>query len=432
MPLNSAGNFGGPQYGWGDTPGGSERTQWNSGRFTNSPEAGLHRGEWQWRGHGPSAQRSYGWDYQGGVGRDEITQRSEARMGGSFQARMAQERSGGLPQGRYAVDYDRLGERAMGHGDQGVSYDWGWEGRTGGMDRGYGADYGGGYRASGGGYTLGGGHRSDAGGGWTGSGHTLGSGGTARGGYGRDFRGDYGAERGGFGGGGGMQRGRIRRAGLRPRHARLPGRRIRPRLPAAPERRGLLPARGSLVSAENESHPEDDTMDRNSNGRIDVDGHPENTDRELNMQPGRLDDIESPEAYATRTSQRDVTGQMPGRSGEGERLHDREDMSGREGMAGSGGGNPVERGDRQAQTGGGADRVNPARTSATGSVPARRTGCRARTAAVREGEDIGHGIEARPADGTYNADGRVERGEDIGNGIRARRADEQDPGNPLV
>ena len=41
-----------------------------------------------------------------------------------------------------------------------------------------------------------------------------------------------------------------------------------------------------------------------------------------------------------------------GRS-EGERLHDREDMTGREGMAGAGsgaGGNEVERGERQAQT----------------------------------------------------------------------------------
>jgi hypothetical protein len=194
MPLNSAGNFGGPGYGWGDVPGGSERTQWNSGqargRFTSSPEAGLHRGEWQWRGHGPSAQRSYGWDYQGGVGRDEITQRSEARMGSSFQARMAQERSGGLPRGRYAVGYDRLGERT-GRGGRDVGYDWGWQGRTGGMqgggmDRGYGGDFrGGGYAASGGG-TFGGGNRQ------------------VRGGYARDFPGDDGPER-GFGGGSGAR-----------------------------------------------------------------------------------------------------------------------------------------------------------------------------------------------------------------------------------
>jgi hypothetical protein len=146
-------------------------------------------------------------------------------------------------------------------------------------------------------------------------------------------------------------------------------------------------------------------MDRNDG--ISTDGHPENTGRELNMQPGRLDGIESAEAYATRTGQGDVTGQMPGRGSEGERLHDREDMTGREGMAGDVDGNPVERGERQAQTGGGANRV-------------------------AEGEDIGGGQRARPADGLHGADGRVERGEDIGNGIRARTADEQDPGNPLV
>lgn len=103
-------------------------------------------------------------------------------------------------------------------------------------------------------------------------------------------------------------------------------------------------------------------MDRNSNGRIDADGHPENTDRELNLQPGRLDDIESAEAYATRTGQPDVTGETPEGSGEGartlegERLHDREDMSASEGMADTSDG-AVERGERQAHTGGGADRV---------------------------------------------------------------------------
>jgi hypothetical protein len=103
-------------------------------------------------------------------------------------------------------------------------------------------------------------------------------------------------------------------------------------------------------------------MDRNPNDRIDVDGRPENTDRELNMQPGRLDDIESPEAYATRTGQRDVTGDTPERMGEGsrmpegERLHDREDMSAREGMADMSDG-AMERGQRQSGTGGGADRV---------------------------------------------------------------------------
>ncbi|HEX6042020.1 hypothetical protein [Longimicrobium sp.] len=147
-------------------------------------------------------------------------------------------------------------------------------------------------------------------------------------------------------------------------------------------------------------------MDRNDDG-IRTDGHPENTGRELHMQPGRLEDIENATAYANRTGQRDVTGEMPGRMGEGERLHDREDMSGREGMAGEAAGNPMERGERQAQTGGGAHRVTP-------------------------GEDIGNGIEAKPADGLEGADGRVQHGEDIGNGIRARRADEQSTNNPLV
>lgn len=146
-PLTGrGGQFGGPQFGWGDAhgsgaqggAGGSANSGPVGGRYTNRPEAGLQRGEWQWRGHGPSAQQSYGWDYQGGVGRDEITQRTVARMGSPFQARMAQERSGGLPQGRYAIEYDR-GRRTGG------GYDQGWNGR-GGMQGGgtrprYGGDY---------------------------------------------------------------------------------------------------------------------------------------------------------------------------------------------------------------------------------------------------------------------------------------------------
>jgi hypothetical protein len=171
-------------------------------------------------------------------------------------------------------------------------------------------------------------------------------------------------------------------------------------------------------------------MDRDN--RISTDGHPENTSRELHMQPGRLDDIESPEAYATRSGQGDVTGQMPGGSGEGERLHDREDMSGHEGMAGQGGGTPVERGVRQAQTGGGADRVTPGEDIGGGQHARPASGLHGADGRVREGEDIGHGIQAHAADGAYTADGHVQRGDDIGGGIRARRADEQDPGNPLV
>jgi hypothetical protein len=137
-------------------------------------------------------------------------------------------------------------------------------------------------------------------------------------------------------------------------------------------------------------------MDRNDG--ISTDGHPENTSRELHMQPGRLDDIESPEAYATRTGQRDVTGEMPGRGG-GEEMTDRV---------------------TEGEDIGHGQRARPA------------DGLHGADGRVREGEDIGHGIEAHAADGAYNADGRVERGDDIGSGIRARRADEQDPGNPLV
>lgn len=139
-------------------------------------------------------------------------------------------------------------------------------------------------------------------------------------------------------------------------------------------------------------------MDRNSNDRIDVDGHPENTNRELNMQPGRLEDIESPEAYATRTGQADVTGQVPGR----------------ENMEGS------------------ADEVTPGEDIGHGLRARPADGLRDADGRVNYGEDIGHGIEARPADGYAREDGRITPGEDIGHGIRARGADEQDPGNPLV
>jgi hypothetical protein len=179
-------------------------------------------------------------------------------------------------------------------------------------------------------------------------------------------------------------------------------------------------------------------MDRNPNDRIDVDGHPENTHRELNMQPGRLDDIEQPEAYATRTGQRDVTGELPENAGmgrrtlEGEQLHDREDMTGREGMAGQGGGSPMERGDRQAQTGGGRDRVAPGEEIGGGMHARPADGLNDADGRVNRGEDIGHGIRAKPADGYAREDGVIAPGEDIGNGVRARRADEQDPGNPLV
>jgi hypothetical protein len=206
--TGQGGQFGGPQYGWGGVPNdpsagarsgsAGSRTNFNSGlndgRHTASPEAGMRRGAWQWSGHGPSAQRDYGWDYQGGVGRDEITMRTEARDGGSYLSHMAQDRSGGLP--RYSQDYDvgdrwfpRLGERAGGRYAQ--DYDRGMRGGMGGgYDRGYQAR---------GGYLGGSGNRQGYGGdyrGRMGGGHeevTYGFGPRQGGGYGRD----YGARQGG-------------------------------------------------------------------------------------------------------------------------------------------------------------------------------------------------------------------------------------------
>jgi hypothetical protein len=158
------GQSGGPQYGWGEVPNNpgagvrsgsaGSRTSFNSGlnsgRYTNSPEAGLQRGSWQWQGHGPSAQRDYGWDYQGGVGRDEITQHTEARGGGSYLSRMAQDRSGGLP--HYSQDYG-VGDRSL-RGQGGYARDFdrgGMGGYSGGGMGGYGGgEYDQGYRASGG------------------------------------------------------------------------------------------------------------------------------------------------------------------------------------------------------------------------------------------------------------------------------------------
>jgi hypothetical protein len=225
-PLTGqGGQFGGPQFGWGDTPGGgahSANSGQNRGRYTNSSEAGLHVGEWQWRGHGPSAQQSYGWDYQGGVGRDEITQRTEARMGSSFQARMAQERSGGLPQGRYAIDYDQ-GRRTGGGGMQGAQSRYGAANqRYGGDDSAGGMEDGGAQSRYGGDYSAGG----IQGGGMQGRGTVQRF--SARdvrpgGGYGGDYRGGYGGPAAGHGGGnpqggdasGGYGRGRGFGGGMR-------------------------------------------------------------------------------------------------------------------------------------------------------------------------------------------------------------------------
>ncbi len=214
----------GPQYGWGGVPNdpgagagagsGGSRTNFNSGlnsgRYTASPEAGMRRGAWQWSGHGPSAQRDYGWDYQGGVGRDEITMRTEAREGGSYLSHMAQDRSGGLP--RYHDDYDagdrwfpRLGERAASRYAQ--DYDRGFRG---GMSSQGGGMYDRGYQASGG-YLGGSGNRQGSGGGYGGDYReqmnrggryrevTYGFSGQQGGGYGRDF--GQGRALGGRGGG---------------------------------------------------------------------------------------------------------------------------------------------------------------------------------------------------------------------------------------
>lgn len=131
-------------------------------------------------------------------------------------------------------------------------------------------------------------------------------------------------------------------------------------------------------------------MDREDD-RIGTDGHPESIRRELRMQPGPLEDIENATAYANRTGQHDVTGDVPCRD------------------------ETTPGGDV-----GGGMRARPA------------DGLEGADGRIHRGEDIGHGIEARPADGYEREDGRVTPGEDIGHGIRARRAGEQDPGNPLV
>ncbi|MBW3570561.1 MAG: hypothetical protein KY467_05600 [Gemmatimonadetes bacterium] len=183
--TGGGGQFGGPRYTWGGQRnvdgaggGGSRRNAnsgLNSGRYTAGPEAGMRRGAWQWQGHGPSAQRDYGWDYQGGVGRDEITQRTGARTGGSYLSHMAQDRSGGLP--RYSQDYD-IGERVP-------------RGERGG--RGYARDFDRGGRSGSGGYSGGGMGGYGGGGeydrGDRASGGTLGGSGNRHGGGDTGFRG---------------------------------------------------------------------------------------------------------------------------------------------------------------------------------------------------------------------------------------------------
>lgn len=130
--------FGGPQYGWGSGHGGGMH-QGNTGRvrgqFGASPEAGLRRGEWQRQGRAPDAAAGYGWEYQGGVGRDARTLRTEAGMGprGYYEARLAEERSGGLPRERQRFSGDRVWDQMAGDPSRGT-------GR--GMGRGYAQDYG--------------------------------------------------------------------------------------------------------------------------------------------------------------------------------------------------------------------------------------------------------------------------------------------------
>lgn len=138
-------DFGGPRRTWGDVPGtprtAGGRDQWNrmrvrGPRTAESPEAGVRRGEWQWRGHGPDAASNYAWEYRGGVGRDTPVMRTEAGMGprGSYERRLAEERGGGLPRGRERFDADRMWDRMEGDRSRGT----GWTVRAGGYDRDFG------------------------------------------------------------------------------------------------------------------------------------------------------------------------------------------------------------------------------------------------------------------------------------------------------
>lgn len=124
-------------------------------------------------------------------------------------------------------------------------------------------------------------------------------------------------------------------------------------------------------------------MDRDRDERIEEKGKPGVPRHELHMQPGPLDDIETADAYATRTGQHDITSELPRRVAEGEELGECLCAHPEDGR-------------------------------------------------VHRGEDIGHGIPARPAEGAEREGEIVTPGEDIGRGIRARRADQQDPGNPLI
>lgn len=137
MDYGTGGRFGGgPRWGWGAVPGPGttgSRGNFNTGQVRGpgtSPEAGLHRGEWQWRGHGPGSWNDYAWEYRGGVARDRTLRRSDADIGprGSLQRRLAEQRSGGLPRGRERYDADRWFAH-LGEGRYDRGYGRGWRGR---------------------------------------------------------------------------------------------------------------------------------------------------------------------------------------------------------------------------------------------------------------------------------------------------------------
>jgi hypothetical protein len=115
------------------TNGGNSWAPW---RNFNRAQGGYRaddrtmRGEWQRAGHGPSASRDYGWEYQGGYPHDASVMRTEAGMGDAMGSYFAQRRSGGLPRGRDRFDVDNWGGPLGGRG-----YDREMRGRGAGYDR---------------------------------------------------------------------------------------------------------------------------------------------------------------------------------------------------------------------------------------------------------------------------------------------------------
>lgn len=121
-----------------------------NGRYAVGPEAEMQRGGWQSRGHGPWAQRDYGWDYQGGAGRGESNPRGLSRYSQDYDVRDRGMSSGGRG---YGMDYDRGFRGGMCGGGQTGGYGLTWR-----YDEGYRATgrpvigSGGSPRAAGGGY----------------------------------------------------------------------------------------------------------------------------------------------------------------------------------------------------------------------------------------------------------------------------------------